>query len=267
LEEEKSFLMSFNSLSDRALPERIKTLISLSQRFGPVFPTYGVIPTPNNSWKCECRKGVACEHPGKHPRITRWNTAATTNEKQIADWCIEFPHANWAIVAGWLIDIVDLDAKPGKPNGVLAMEAWEAIHGRISTLRVASGTGIHLYHTAGSGLPESSNDRLGIDARADKSGYVMAPGSRHQNGRIYQIIEENELSACPAWLTAELYQNQPDTASVSIHCIHSKERGGGFRGEPAEAGAIPSPAYVESPVRRVSDHHAGRPTRDGGNPD
>src|ERR1039458_9953876 len=111
------------SLSDRALPERIESLISLSHGFGPVFPTYGVILAPNNSWKCECRKGEACPKPGKHPRIRRWNTAASTSEKQIPDWCIRFPHANWGIVAGWLIDIGDFDAKPGKPNGVLTMAA------------------------------------------------------------------------------------------------------------------------------------------------
>jgi hypothetical protein len=251
VESKEERYMYDTSLADLFLPARIDALISLSQRFGRVLPVYGVILTPNNnSWTCECCKGEACDRPGKHPRV-KWVTEASRSSKQIADWCIRFPRANWAIVGGEIIDIADLDRKPGKPDGVLTLKAWEAIHGVLSTVRVATGTGMHVYFQAGSGLRQSANDRLGIDARAAGSGYVLAPGSRHQNGRVYQIVEENELQACPAWLIEELYQNQPDTPILTIDGIHSKEVvGGGVCRKRPQSRYQPTsnPLYAESPV-------------------
>ena len=189
------------SLADLSLPRRISTLIAMAARFGPVLPLYGVVAVDGN-WMCEC--GEASCKAGKHPRIKSWATRATKNTRQIADWATRWPAANWAIHCTE-ISVVDLDRKPGKPDGVITLACWEDALG-VSTpdsVRVTTGTGIQIYFQPG-GLKTTANpDGTGIDVRA-AGGYVLAPGSRHPNGRIYQIDLDEELAPCPAWLIESL---------------------------------------------------------------
>lgn len=220
--------MTNTSLADLPLPERISKLIATAKRFGPVIPTWGVVQL-HEQWLCEC--GEACGKAGKHPRIRNWNTRATKNEEQIAEWCIKYPRANWGIVAGEVIDVLDLDRKPGGIDGVAMLKSWETTHGAIpGSVRVATGYGKQIYFKPGSGLRTTANDGIGIDVRAAGSGYCMAPGSRHVTGKVYEIILDEGLQECPQWLISELFSNQSDIAEVTICCIHSKgrlEEGGG----------------------------------------
>lgn len=111
------------ALAEIELAERISVLLELSQRFGPVLPTFGVVSVEGGTWECECRK-QACRNPGKHPRITNWRTwtyRATEDLEQIASWAAKWPGANWAVEPK--VAIVDLDRKPGKPDGVTCSSA------------------------------------------------------------------------------------------------------------------------------------------------
>src|ERR1039458_10133259 len=103
------------SLADLSLPRRISTLIALAERFGPVLPVFGVVAVDGN-WMSAC--GHAYCKGGKHPRIKSEATRTTKNPRQIADWATRWPAANWAIHCTE-ISVVDLDRKPGKPDGVI----------------------------------------------------------------------------------------------------------------------------------------------------
>jgi biotin operon repressor len=212
------------------LPERIAALIAASKRFGKIFPTFGVKPTPDtNNWICECPLGASCgKNTGKHPRV-KWKTEATGDPGKVARFAKEFPLANWG--ATYKDDILDLDNKPGKPNGVANFQKWEAVHGAVSTLRISTGTGQHLRFKAGTGLRQSKNGGLGIDVRSAEMGYVVIPGSRHQNGNVYRVVEDRPVAACPAWLSRELYGNQQDTkiSQSSVSTIKKLLRQGAMK--------------------------------------
>jgi hypothetical protein len=228
------------SLADLNLPRRISTLIAMAKRFGPILPTYGVVAVDGN-WMCEC--GEASCRAGKHPRIKSWVTRATKDSRQIADWATRWPLANWAIHCTE-INVVDLDRKPGKPDGVITLACWEDALGVTTpdSVRITTGTGIQIYFRP-CGLKTTANpDGTGIDVRA-AGGYVLAPGSRHPNGRIYQIDVDEELAPCPVWLIESLtvpapqevrheWSSAPSPKHNSIPCSKSGE-GGGFWLDPA----------------------------------
>jgi hypothetical protein len=222
------------SLADLSLPRRTSALITLAERFGPILPTFGVVAVDGN-WMCEC--GEASCKAGKHPRIKSWVTRATKDTRQIADWAMRWPLANWAIHCTE-INVVDLDRKPGKPDGVITLACWEDALGVTTpdSVRVTTGTGtgIQIYFQPG-GLKTTANpDGTGIDVRAE-GGYVLAPGSRHPNGRIYQIDLDEELAPCPAWLIESLtvpaprngeWSSAPSPRHNSIPYSKSEEDGG-----------------------------------------
>ena len=216
-------------MADLSLPERIAALVAHSRRFGPVFPCYGVISL-DGSWKCECG-AAACKHRvSKHPRISGWPARATENPLQIEKWCAQYPSANWAIHTT-KINVVDLDRKPGKPDGVLTLQSWEDTI-NVQTpdgVRVTTGTGVQIYFLPTPGLKTTANpDGTGIDVRA-AGGYVMCPGSRHANGNVYEITVDEGMEACPKWLVERisgktgLQQNQQD--SIRGNTSYSQWRG------------------------------------------
>jgi hypothetical protein len=190
---------------------------------------------------CEC--GQRSCKAGKHPRIKSWVTRATKDSRQIADWAMRWPVANWAIHCTE-INVVDLDRKPGKPDGVITLACWEDALG-VSTpdsVRVITGTGVQIYFQPGALKTTANPDGTGIDVRA-AGGYVLAPGSRHPNGRIYQIDLDEELAPCPEWLIESLtvpapreggqeWSSAPSPEHNSIPYSKSGE-GGGFWLDPA----------------------------------
>ena len=228
------------SLADLSLPRRISTLIALAKRFGPVLPTYGVVAV-NGNWMCECGAG-SCK-AGKHPRIKSWATRATKDPIQIADWALRWPLANWAIHCTE-INVVDLDRRPGKPDGVITLACWEDELGVTTpdSVRVTTGNGIQIYFQPGSLKTTANPDGTGIDVRAT-GGYVMAPGSRHANGSVYRIDIDEGVEPCPEWLIESLTVPAPQeggrersSAPVPKHnTIPYSQRGtgGGFWLDPA----------------------------------
>jgi hypothetical protein len=210
-------------------------LIALAKRFGPILPTYGVVAVDGN-WMCEC--GEASCRAGKHPRIKSWVTRATKDTRQIADWAMRWPLANWAIHCTE-INVVDLDRKPGKPDGVITLACWEDALGVTTpdTIRVTTGTGMQIYFQPG-GLKTTANpDGTGIDVRA-AGGYVLAPGSRHVNGNVYRIDIDEGLAPCPEWLIESLTvpaprergQERPSAPSPKHNAVPNSHSGkdGGF---------------------------------------
>src|ERR1019366_8887256 len=228
-----------SSLGDLSLPRRISTLIAMAKRFGPVLPIYGVVAVDGN-WMCEC--GEASCRAGKHPRIKSWVTRATKDPRQIADWAMRWPLANWAIHCTE-INVVDLDRKPGKPDGVTTLACWEDALGVTTpdSVRVTTGTGMQIYFQPGALKTTANPDGTGIDVRA-AGGYVMAPGSRHANGSVYRIDIDEGVEPCPEWMIESLTVSAPreggrerSSASAPKHTILYSQSGasGGFWLDPA----------------------------------
>src|ERR1039457_6087490 len=234
------------SLSDLALPERIKTLMSLSQ-YGRILPVHRVDPATG---VCTCggfvkRKGKTTDipcHAGKHPNLWKWQVKASSDPKQLANWADKFPGGNFGIVTGELMDSIDVDTKPNV-NGLDSLRKLEAEIG-IDLMAIAvvvkTGNGIQLWfkHDPAGRLKTGAGIRPGIDIRGGHKGkglgMVIAPGSKHPNGNTYQIVSmpENGLQPVPEALIQALYKNQQVNPKCYTSCIHSG--GGGVGGENQE---------------------------------
>lgn len=126
---------------------------------------------------------------------------ATTDPVQIREWWRTARDANAGIATGqasgvWVLDI-DGDA------GRASLAELEAEHGPLPrTLTVRTARGFHLYWRVPEGVSvrNGAGIRDGLDVRGD-GGYVVAPGSRHPSGALYEWAEPGaDAVDAPAWL-------------------------------------------------------------------
>lgn len=154
-----------------------------------------------------CRQGTGTDDDKKPIAGFKWEAlqGRRPTEQELIDWQ-RYEPCNWAIVTGEVSGVVvlDIDGAEG--------EAFVAAQETPETVSVATASGRHLYfrhpgirlgnRTKGAGhwgrvIP-------GCDFRGD-GGYVMAPGSIHPTGVVYDwllSIEDTELAPAPEWLVA-----------------------------------------------------------------
>lgn len=140
--------------------------------------------------------------PGaKDPPLVKWKTGATNDPNKIRCLWADYPAANIGVATGPSgLFVVDVDVRDGKP-GEQSLDFLELDWGELPptlTARTASG-GRHLYFK---GAVKSRNGYLGegVDAKS-LGGYVVAPGSRLEDGGQYQWEEPDALIAdAPEWL-------------------------------------------------------------------
>jgi len=137
----------------------------------PVLPVH----TPDQGG-CSCDRGVRCERPGKHPRLRRGLTEASTDPRQIDLWWSRWPEANVGLRTGVAMDVADIDSAEGW-HGLRHLLGGEMPVGpRVRT----GGGGWHFWFQ-----PMEFGNRVrllpGLDWRGT-GGYVVAPPSRHVRG-------------------------------------------------------------------------------------
>ncbi len=168
---------------------------ALAKKGFRVFPLHNPVFHEDGSVSCSCGDSE-CTHVGKHPRIRDFQHGATTDEGQIETWWAGWPEANIGILAGKEggMVVVDVDGREGEESLELRESEWGTLP---STLEASTGKGRHLYFTV-DGEAEIRNSAgtlgKGLDVRG-KGGYVVGPGSVHENGRIYEWIDEDESLA------------------------------------------------------------------------
>ena len=136
------------SLADLSLPRRISTLIAMAERFGPVHPCYGI---DRETRACTCggvnRKTKKPCKAGKHPIIGAWQVNASTDPSTISQLANRYPEANWGVVTGEVIDVIDLDEKPG----ISGLESLRVLEGKLgldvmkTAIVVKTGNGLQLW--------------------------------------------------------------------------------------------------------------------------
>src|SRR5215208_2537952 len=102
----------------------LSSALEYARRGRPVFPCYEVGPEGH----CSCRKGLQCEHPGKHPRWERGTLEhghldATTDEALIRHWWGKWPHANVAALVLRGEMVLDVDPRNGGFESLRTLEA------------------------------------------------------------------------------------------------------------------------------------------------
>ena len=87
--------------------ELLAAALEYAGRGWRVMPLYPIAPDGG----CPCESLGPCK-PGKHPRISDWQTRATVDPKLIREWWRRWPDAGVGIVMGAQSGVIALDVDP-----------------------------------------------------------------------------------------------------------------------------------------------------------
>jgi predicted transcriptional regulator len=126
-----------------------------------------------------------CPTPGKHPRLSEWENAATTDADIIRAWFARWTHLNIGIAPGKSgLLVVDGD----KYKDEYAGENLLTFEDEQTATALSGGGGQHLYYQMPVGATYGNQTGAlpaGVDIRAHGGMVVVSP-SIHPNGRAYQ---------------------------------------------------------------------------------
>ena len=134
----------------------------------------------------------------KRPAIKDWQSKATADMQKIKQWLVQFSNMNAGVVTGRAsnVFVVDVDLKSG---GIETLEQLKQEGFVFKTFTVKTGGGgYHFYYR----LPQDKEIKnatgilKGIDIRGE-GGFVVAPGSQHENGAFYSIIDNSPIEEMP----------------------------------------------------------------------
>ena len=131
--------------------------------------------------------------------------------EQVQEWQKQYPKCNWGIATGLKVMAVDCDS----PDSIQWVEQGNI---QRSPFYVNTANGRHyLYSTRDSetGVIEAGNSvdsERKIDFRGS-GGYIVAPGSIHGSGMVY------EYSAPEGMTLAELWDNAPSLTKVDLAAV------------------------------------------------
>lgn len=162
----------------------------------------------------------------KRPLVARGVYAASTEKSRIRAWFSRWRTANFGVVTGEASGLLVLDVDP-RARGDESLEALLHTLGSLPpTPRVLTGGGgDHLYFL----FPERLGSLVGcaapgIDVKAG-GGYVVGPGSVHENGRSYKWAPSSSLDDLPlAALPSRWRDALRRPASNSAHPIGDTAR-------------------------------------------
>jgi hypothetical protein len=144
---------------------------------------------------CSCGRDT-CDRAGKHPRLRRGLTEASTDPRRLEMWWARWPDANVGLRTGVVMDVADIDSAEGRQCLRHVLGGAIPVGPEVRT----GGGGWHVwFQTTGYG----NRVRLlpGVDWRG-AGGYVVAPPSRHASGTAYRwlIGPRARLPAAPSTL-------------------------------------------------------------------
>lgn len=182
-----------------------------------IVPLHSIVISDGKAIGCTCGNVKSCEPTnkkpgwGKHPRLSGWQTAATTDANKIGAWFEQWPDMQIGVATGaesnlWVLDV---DGAEGLASLKTIEEQNEPIP---ATWTVRTGSkGLQFYFlwptTLGTRTMGNRAGILpGIDARG-AGGQVVAPPSSNRNGP-YEVADEAPPCAAPEWLV-DLVASRP----------------------------------------------------------
>lgn len=129
--------------------------------------------------------------PGKEPMTAHGVKDATTDRAVISQWWDNCPDANIGIATGSRsggLVVIDLDIDEDRGlNGYEVLREWQQEHGEFpETWQSITGRGgYHLFYRDAARNSNRAALYEGVDIRGE-NGYVVAPPSVHENGRLYE---------------------------------------------------------------------------------
>lgn len=157
---------------------------------------------------CSCHEGARCiKSAGKHPRISDWVNAASSDPDVIEAWWRKYPTANFGIATGVGSGFFALDEDPVH-GGDVTLAALIAEHGPLPiTTQARTGSGGYHYLFT-SDVPVGTNASKigpGLDIRGEGGQIVVAP-SRSGKGAYSWVHAPWDVppAPAPAWLLERL---------------------------------------------------------------
>ena len=149
---------------------------------------------------CSCWRGADCpeKQRGKHPRLPRWQQAATADIGQVLAWWDEWPDAGIGVATGRASRVWVLDCDGDEALSWYRERCRE--HGLVKTVGAKTGRGRHFWWR----FPEDESVSIrnaqgiapGVDVRGE-GGYVIAPPTRHRSGAQYQWLSSGAYAPAP----------------------------------------------------------------------
>jgi len=143
----------------------------------------------------------------KTPRISwaKYQTECPT-EDEVRGWWTKWPRANIAAITGAQFNVVDADTHEVADwcdSGAITRTPW----------KVRTGRGVQFYYKANElDVRNMANPESKLDMRGN-GGYVVAPGSTHSSGKVYQFeIDES--------YNATTIDDLPELTSNDLNVIH-----------------------------------------------
>lgn len=153
----------------------------------------------SDSGVCICFRAADCPRPGKHPIFRGWSELASTNSASIRRLWARYPHANVALAAGRLLDVLDVDHRDltdwQQATGIMLPVTW--------TWRTGSGNWQVAFAHA-EGLTNRVRSLPFADVRTI-GGQAVLPPSRNRNG-AYTWLHSPECTPLAPWPPALLQQ-------------------------------------------------------------
>jgi putative DNA primase/helicase len=157
----------------------------------------------------------------KAPAVSGGVHNATTDERKVNRYFTEHPDANYGVVVGQGIFVLDVDGVSGKESLRNLIKKHAALP---KTVTVQTARGEHRYFRSDGRKIKNSTGHLGtgLDVKSD-GGYVVGPGSVHPSGWRYafkdeRAIDEIEIAEAPGWLL-DLISSGSQTASATVEVI------------------------------------------------
>lgn len=157
---------------------------------------------------CSCEEWIrekrnqpdyVCPSAGKHPRVSNWQSKASTDTAQIDKWWGWWPAANVGIAAG-LSALIAVDVDSYKEGG------GELNYDTITN--ETGGGGVHLIFKHPDIKEKLGNNKAGLPSWIDVRGHggqFVAPPSLHPSGKQYAWASgRNPLDIQPAPLPDEI---------------------------------------------------------------
>ncbi len=174
----------------------------------PVFTEDGV--------KCSCRRGINCDSIGKHP-IHGYRFINHSNYENKKDRYLKEFENNPDLNVGFKVmgySVLDVDNKNGGDQSLAhLLREYEINMDSVISVKCSNGQHVyasntHLKNTAG-----VLGD--GLDVRSE-DGFVVAPGSVHKSGTLYQWNEIGEVATMPDdWFYTETEENEISSGKKS----------------------------------------------------
>jgi hypothetical protein len=173
-----------------------------------VLPTNYPVFTENGV-ECSCSKGINCSSIGKHT-VHRYKYIDPFNYERMKDRYLDEFKDNPNLNIGFKVmgySVLDVDNKNGGDKSLAQLlRDYEINFDHVISVNCSNGQ--HIYATNKDLKNTAGVVGNGLDVRSE-GGFIVAPGSVHKSGKVYQWNEIGEVATIPdEWIYTQTDENE-----------------------------------------------------------